>query len=116
MRIWHVSSARSMHAKDGANAAVWTLANAQAAEGHDVLVVVSDRPDHDSAAAARRRGVTLLYLPCDKYRFNPRMLHDHLHDDRPDIVHMHSVFVPRLASLARTLLKAQIAYVVTPHG
>jgi len=116
MRIWHVSSARSPHSLDAVNSVVWSLASAQAAAGNDVLVVVSDRPDHDSAAAARRLGVTILHIPCTKYRFDPRMLTDALHDDKPDIVHLHSTFVPRLATLARTLAQKQIPYVLTPHG
>jgi glycosyltransferase involved in cell wall biosynthesis len=34
----------------------------------------------------------------------------------PDIVHVHSVFVPKQASLAKNLIRRKIPYVVTPHG
>ncbi len=116
MRIWHVGSARSPHAAGGISSIIWTLASAQAKAGHDVLVVVADRPDHTAAAGARRLGIMLLHIECTRLRFHPIMLSDKLRDERPDIVHLHSVFVPRLATLARTLLKWQIPYVITPHG
>jgi glycosyltransferase involved in cell wall biosynthesis len=95
---------------------VWTLARAQAAAGHEVHVVVTEPPDAASTDLARRGGVSLLYIKCGRFRFDPAMLAERLQTLTPDVVHLHSVFMHPLTTLAKALRRACITYVATLHG
>lgn len=116
MRIWHVGSAGSPDLVNGVNAMVWTLARAQAAAGCDVRMVVDQVPDEATSAYARQTGVSLLYIKRNWYQFDPAQLSDKLRNEPPDIVHLHSVFVHSLTTLANTLRAWKIPYVATLHG
>ena len=100
MRIWHVGCAPDPDLVDGVNHAVWNLAVAQARSGHEVTLLTSR-----NRSGVRPPG-DLHVVPAGEPLPQPW----------PDLVHMHSVFVPRQAALALQLRTARVPYVVTPHG
>jgi glycosyltransferase involved in cell wall biosynthesis len=109
VRIWHTGATASADGVSGVNAVVWLVGAAQAAAGHDVTLVVDDATTEDQRVDAERRGVRLLESGRDGWpRGAPGL--------RPDVVHVHSVFMPRQIGLAIRLARRGIPYVVTPHG
>lgn len=101
---------------DGINAVIWTAAAAQAEIGHRVLIVVTDPPPPEAQAFAREAGLEVAHIPARVWGYERGPFRRLLDDRPPDIVHMHSVFVPKQASLARQLRARSIPYVITPHG
>jgi glycosyltransferase involved in cell wall biosynthesis len=87
LRIWHVNITRNAAVVDGITSAVNELAYWQRRLGHQVSVL--------------RR------FPSQ----SPGTI-----DQRPDIVHMHSVFRPSHAAIAYRLHHAGIPYVTSPHS
>jgi glycosyltransferase involved in cell wall biosynthesis len=116
MRIWHVGSSGSPELVNGVNAMVWTLAHAQAAAGCDVRLVVDQAPDDATAQYAQQAGVSLIHIGRNWCRFDPAQLSENLRNQPPDVVHLHSVFVHSLTTLAATLRKWRIPYIATLHG
>jgi len=87
LRIWHVNITRKPSVVDGITSAVDELACWQRGLGHKVSV--------------------LRQFPS---QFGGTM------DQRPDIVHLHSVFRPSHAAIAYRLHHAGIPYVTSPHS
>lgn len=116
MNIWHVGGAPSPRTVDGINAVIWTVAAAQAEIGHQVLIVLTEPPQAEALAFAGEAGLEVAHLPAHVWGYERGPLNQLLRDHRPDIVHMHSVFVPKQASLADRLRALGIPYVITPHG
>lgn len=114
MRILHSSALSSPHQIDGVNAVVWGIAVEQAKAGHDVAVVLG-APTKDARELADRYRLTLAEFPPHLRRF-PTRLRQVLATWQPQVVHLHSVFTPRLAIAAGLLRRAHIPYVATPHG
>ena len=116
MRIIHVEGESSPDAVDGINNVVWSIAAQQASLGHEVGVVVPGSPHPHSDEAARTRNIELLYVSSSRWAYG-KPIDSYLSGvQRPDIVHFHSVYNPRHATLARKLRRWGIPYVVTPHG
>lgn len=62
-------------------------------------------------------GVQVKTYPVPRFPFVlPKELKKDLEEWQPDIVHLHSVYIPQNAVLAWSLVKKGIPYVVTPHG
>jgi glycosyltransferase involved in cell wall biosynthesis len=80
------------------------------------LIVVTEPPGEDALAFARAAGLDVVHLPARLWGYERGPLRRLLDDHLPDIVHMHSVFVPKQATLARQLRSRGIPYVITPHG
>lgn len=116
MRIIHVGGLATPHTVDGINTVIWAVAAEQARLGHDVSLLVSDPPDESACQHARRLGVELLYVPATRWRYDSSISPELIIEPAVDIVHLHSVFIPRQATLARDLRRWGIPYVVTPHG
>lgn len=117
MRIVHVGGMSSPDNVDGINTVIWTVAIEQARLGHRAGLLVGDPPDADSIRFANEAGVTLHYVPASRWRYDDGSLRrELLLEPAADIVHFHSVFQPRQATLARSLRRWGIPYVVTPHG
>ncbi|MDY6937731.1 MAG: glycosyltransferase family 4 protein [Cyanobacteriota bacterium] len=116
MKIWHVGSSFSPQKVCGVNNSVWLLATYQARLGYDVSVVVDPAPDRAARELADREGFEVIHLPSDRWRYHPAVLKPILRDRPPQIVHMHSVFVPKQAALARQLVRCGIPYIVSPRG
>ncbi len=79
-----------------------------------MFLLLPAAPDDAALAFGRRTGVKFVVLAESIWQFRKTIRS--LLKDAPDIVHMHSVFQPYQALLARLLRKAGIPYVVTPHG
>lgn len=116
VRIIHVGGLSSPHIVDGINTVIWTIAAEQARLGHQVGLLVSEPPDIASYRYARERGIDLLHIPANRWRFDPSVGPALIVEPAADIVHFHSVFIPRQATLARDLRRWGMPYVVTPHG
>ena len=113
MRILHGNALASPHMVDGANSAIWTVAREQAEAGHDVGIVLGD-PTTAARTFAERRGLRL-------YRVGPTLREyesgfRRALTDRPDVVHLHSAFAPRLAIAGELATRARVPVVTTPHG
>lgn len=116
MKIWHIGSSPSPQTVDGVNTAVWLTAIEQSALGHHVSLLLDELPNSNTKATAEKSGLTLIYVPSNLWRYDPQILDPLLAQDQPDIVHMHSVFIPKQATLAKRLVQRCIPYAITPHG
>lgn len=103
-------------AVDGVNAMIWLIAREQVQLGHQVTLIVSDPPAESVAKLAETSGIQLAYVPGNTWRYRPEALDELFCSDTPDIVHVHSAFLPKQATLARTLIQRDIPYVVTTHA
>lgn len=115
MKIWHVGACSSALVVNGVNALVYTLSEEQLKAGDDVSLLLKGNPDDAASAFSRRTGAKFIVVPNSIYQFS-KTVTSHLKQSSPDIVHMHSVFIPHQALLARLLRKMEIPYVVTPNG
>jgi glycosyltransferase involved in cell wall biosynthesis len=112
VRIAHFMLGRcNPDSANGVDKSVYYLSSAQATLGHDVsLFSVSPKP------AISVPGVqTQTYAPLMKLDL-PRSLWRELLDWHPDVVHIHSLYVPANALLAQRLRRRGVPYVITPHG
>ncbi len=103
MRILHDGPSATPDSVNGVNASAWTLAKAQVERGDEVYFLI------DSASNEQRRVAADLGII-----FQPSA--DILDRVRPDVIHAHSVFIPRQARLAFRAWRAEIPFVVQPHG
>lgn len=114
--VWHLGHAVDHRRVNGVSAVVWSVAAAQARLGARV-VLVNRRPLTEEASAhARDAGVEERTLPPRGMGFEPGSVERALRSEPPDVVHLHSVFLPHQAVFARALRARAIPYVVTPHG
>jgi glycosyltransferase involved in cell wall biosynthesis len=118
LRLVHVAGGIGPDA-NGVGRAVYHLAHAQRALGHDVGMV-GERAEHldehhggdvepSPLLAARMRLARRLGQAA------PTLVRELL-DYRPDVVHLHSIHVLENISLARDLRRAGVPYCVTVHG
>lgn len=112
MRIWHVGASASARSVNGVNVTIWRIASAQAALGHEIHLPVLNATDDDGFAPELIRHV----VPSGLFRFEKAALFRLLDRALPDIVHIHSSFVPRHTQLGKFLRARSIPYVLTPHG
>lgn len=115
MRIWH-HGALSPQSVNGANATVWLIAKAQALLDHQVGLLLDEPPDAASLTLAEQTGLELVHKPSYIRQYGSSAFGSLLDNQSPQIVHMHSVFIPQQAALARNLNRHNIPYVITPHG
>jgi glycosyltransferase involved in cell wall biosynthesis len=116
MQIWHVGASSSLQTVDGCNNTIWSLAKEQAALGHDVTLLLDDLPGPTAQAIADTPRLKLLHLPSQGWRYDSAALLKLLQLQPPEIVHFHSIFIPKQASLAKQLQQFGIPYVITPHA
>jgi glycosyltransferase involved in cell wall biosynthesis len=116
LRIWHDGADPASKGVNGVNATIWLLARHQANLGHDVTLLLRVQPSAAAISSAAASGIQLLFLGGGLLNISRARLDAALRNGRPDIVQMHSVFIPRQASLARQLQSRGIPYVTTPHG
>lgn len=115
MKIWHVGAAPNPNRVDGVSRTVWLMSVEQARLGHDVALVLDSSPSPEAHALAEPVGLRLLDLTAPTTRY-AREVSALLDVGAPDVVHMHSVFIPRQATLARVLRQRGIPYIITPHA
>ncbi len=104
MRIVHALAQAAQRSVDGCSNSVWTLATAQAALGHEVCVVL---PVAVGPAAPHASG---LWLVGWSDRAALRRVRSWA-----DVLHLHSVFSPRLV-WAQAVLAGATPVVAAPHG
>lgn len=120
MRIVHAGwfELGSVH---GTHHALWQLARAQVAGGHQVSIVnLGWDVAPDQVAEARRHGVDLVGVPCGHWK---RFWADDgdriarcVEELRPDVAHLQYVRIPKFAALSGVLRRADIPYVISLHG
>lgn len=120
MRILHVGPFKLGTACGHFNA-LWALARAQAAAGHEVAILrVGKEVAPPDQAVAARCGVRLIGFPCARWRGCWRdgsgVLASVVDEMRPDVAHLFYVRVPKLCFVSRLLLERQLPYVVSLHG
>jgi glycosyltransferase involved in cell wall biosynthesis len=101
---------------DGVNTTVWLVAREQALLGNQVCLIVDTPPDEAASTLAEKVGFELIHLPANTWRYDPSQLKSILQSAPPDLVHLHSVFLPKQATLAKTLVRKKIPYLITPNG
>jgi glycosyltransferase involved in cell wall biosynthesis len=116
MRVLHVGPRPDVGEGNGVDVATWPLISAQVDRGAKVAVLVMGKVDPRAHAEAARRGVRLEVADLRRLLPGARGVATLLDDLRPDIVHLHSVFLPAHALLAGGCRARGVAYVVTPHG
>lgn len=119
VRLMHVGGNGAPDASNGIGRAVYYLAHAQRALGHEVGIVC-ERAEHvDEHHRLARKPSPILAARAKLARRTrqvaPTLVREIL-DDRPDLIHLHSIHVPENITLARHLRKAGVPYCVTIHG
>jgi glycosyltransferase involved in cell wall biosynthesis len=115
MKIWHAGEFWSPRRVDGIANAGWALSCEQARLGHEVSLIIATPPDAAAIEIAADAGIRLV-------RTSKSVLHHGqevgrlLEKKSPDVVHMHSVFIPQQAVMARVLRRRGVPYVITPHA
>jgi len=115
MRIWHSGAFWSPNIVSGVNSLIYSVAREQVGLGHDVSLVIDHPPDEAAQRFTQETGVRFLQLPAGRLSQISK-LSKALREGPPDIVHMHSVFIPRQAIFCRMLTSRSIPFVITPHG
>jgi glycosyltransferase involved in cell wall biosynthesis len=116
MRIWHVGASARPKDVTGVNTTVWLVAQYQASLGHEISLLVEDPPDELGVEICRRSGIKIVHVPGSRFNYRSPQIESARETHRPDLVHMHSVYVAKQGTLARLLLRRGIPYVITPHG
>jgi glycosyltransferase involved in cell wall biosynthesis len=114
--IWHEGADATSLGVNGVNSTIWLMARQQARLGHDVTLLLRSVPSAAALSSAKAIGIRLVHLGGGSWHVNSGLLAAAIAASRPDVVHMHSVFIPRQASLARQLSRRGIPYITTPHG
>jgi glycosyltransferase involved in cell wall biosynthesis len=116
LRVLHVGFGPDIGYRGGVTVAAWQLLAAQVAQGTDVTLLVLGELEHAAYAEAARIGVTLVIAPRQRLQTLSREGVAAVKRIRPDVVHMHSVFIPAHSQLARVMRRLGIPYFVSPHG
>lgn len=116
LTVWHVGAASSSNVVDGINTSLWLLASEQARMGLRVVLLLGAPPRQDVRTLAEESGLTLVHVPGNAVTFEKTALQTILAEYPPDLVHMHSVFIPKQAFLARELRRRKIPYIIKPGG
>jgi glycosyltransferase involved in cell wall biosynthesis len=115
MKIWHSRAFCSPNKVDGVNSLIYSVAKEQVGLGHEVFLVIDNSPDEAARRFAQETEVRFLQLPAGWVK-QISALSKALRDGLPDIVHMHSVFIPQQAIFCRVLKSRSIPFVITPNG
>lgn len=113
MRIAHFLQGRcNSDSANGVEKTIYFLSRAQAELGHEVFVFSITAKDPLPIPGVEVK----TYSPGWQPFVIPERLIDDLRRCRPALVHLHSAYVPPNASLAKSLGRMAIPYVVTPNG
>jgi glycosyltransferase involved in cell wall biosynthesis len=117
LRVLHVGARPDIgRGYGGVDVAAWPLIAAQVAMGADVTVLVLGDQEPRAQEESDRIGVTLETVPAQRFEMLSREGAAAIKRIRPDVVHIHAVFIPAHAQLARILNRQGVPYVVSPHG
>lgn len=116
MRIWHVCDTSGPDEVNGVITTLWAIASAQAALRHQIVILSRDPLNAAGQTALKKAGLEHHFLPRKRMGWDASTLTQLLTYSRPDVVHMHSIFIPQQYQLARALRTRGIPFVTTPHG
>lgn len=116
MKILHIGASPSSRVVDGINSTVWLLAREQSFLGNQVSLLLEDIADRETKELAEANGIQLFPIQATTWNYDSQALACLLDVVSPDIVHMHSLFMPKQAALAKQLMKLSIPYIITPHA
>jgi len=114
VRILHLGARHSLQIVDGVNTVIWLVAAEQARAGHTVTLLLEAEPDGLAQRVASETGMTLKQASYTTWGYESSVVDELIATH--DVVHMHSVFIPRQATLGRRLVRAGVPYVITPNG
>jgi glycosyltransferase involved in cell wall biosynthesis len=118
LRVMHLTGGSGPDAL-GVGRAVYNLARAQRALGHDVSIV-SEQAEHIDESRSLTADRSPLLAARTRLARRTRQvaptLARELLEQRLDVIHLHSIHVPENVSLARYLRNADVPYCVTIHG
>jgi glycosyltransferase involved in cell wall biosynthesis len=114
LRILHGNAYASPNVIDGVNSSVWIVAREQAALGHAVGIILGE-PSDEVRDLAAGWGVRLFVIGPTTAAY-ARGVNRILRRWRPDVLHLHSTFTPRLAIASFLADRAKVPRVLTPHG
>ncbi len=116
MKIWHVGAYSSPNKINGVNNTIWPVAIEQSHQGHQVRLLLEQKPDPQGVELAQKAGLKWMTIPANRWRYDPQTVQSYLAAEQPDIVHFHSIFIPKQALLADQLKQQNIPYVITPNA
>lgn len=113
MKILHFIEGRaSLTTANGVDRVVYRLSEAQAASGAEVFVLSESDKAVNEISGVKVRNVkrtrSCLRLSAEAQRV--------LAEISPDVIHLHSAYIPTGISIARWARKRKIPYVISPHG
>lgn len=116
MKIWHVGASPSPEEINGVNNTIWPVAIEQVHQGHQVSLILNQKPTQKGIALAHQEGLQWIEIPARPWGYHPTVLQSSLVAQQPDIVHFHSIFIPQQSFLARQLKQHHIPYLITPNA
>lgn len=116
MKIIHTGVSASLQKVNGVTYVVWLLAQNQVSLGHHVSLLLNGKPGDLTKSFAEKKGINLLYIPWKNGMYDKKALNDFLESDIADLVHFHSIFFFKQASLSARLNRKKIPYIITPHA
>ena len=116
MNIWHVGASPSPEEINGVNNTIWPVAIEQCHQGHQVSLILDQKPEQNGIKLAHKKGLQWIEIPAYPWGYYSLRLQGLLMAQQPDIVHFHSIFIPKQASFARILKQQKIPYVITPNA
>jgi glycosyltransferase involved in cell wall biosynthesis len=117
LRVLHVGLRPDAGRGNGVDVAAWPLLAAQVRAGAEItLLVLGGELDQGGRAEAARAGVTVVPAAGGfRGSLSPEGAAA-VERIRPDVGHLHSVFIPAHAQIARRLRRLEIPYLLSPHG
>ncbi len=113
MRIIHFLLGRcNPDTANGVEKTVYNLAVHQAAMGHEVSLLCISSKAPIPIPSVKVVNIRRTRIP----GIVNSAVFEHLRKEQPDIVHLHSVYIPENARVAFFLKNEKIPYVITPHG
>jgi glycosyltransferase involved in cell wall biosynthesis len=122
MKIIHAGNFK-LGTTNGNYNAIWSLAKAQAAFGHEVSIIrMRKLPNPNDVRIAEKNGIRLVGYPFpkrDKYvywRDYENKFENLIDQLQPDIVNLQYVRIPKYYAISSILQKKKIPYVISLHG
>ena len=113
MRVLHFIEGRaSLTTANGVDRVVFCLSQAQAAAGAEISVFCESDKEVNPIPGVNVRNVSKV-KSCFRLSQEAK---DFLVEVAPDIIHLHSTYIPTGISIARWARKEGIPYVISPHG
>ncbi|MGB3534300.1 MAG: glycosyltransferase family 4 protein [Microcoleaceae cyanobacterium] len=116
MKIWHVGANPSPEEINGVNNTIWPVAIEQCHQGDSVSLILERKPDKNGIKLSHKEGLQWIKIPARPWGYDCGSLKAALISEKPDVVHFHSIFIPKQALFARLLKQQNIPYVITPNA